>query len=144
MNYALFTDGGSRGNPGPAAIGAVLRDTHGRLVDEISAPIGTTTNNQAEYRALLAGLELALQRRVAHLNCYMDSELVVRQLNGEYRVKDRDLKPLYDRVTALRVQFERISFVHIPRHKNVDADALVNKALDDASGSDAVPANRTP
>jgi len=130
LRATLHTDGGARGNPGPAGIGYVLhiasrQITHGEY-------IGKATNNQAEYRALLAGMARACQERVTQLTCYLDSELVVRQLAGEYRVKDTALRVLYDRVCRLISEFERVSFTHVRREKNKLADALVNEAIDRA------------
>lgn len=129
MQATLYTDGGARGNPGPAAIGYVLSFEDGREVHG-SEYIGEATNNQAEYRALIAGVTRAKEEGVTNLTCLLDSELVVKQLNEEYRVKDADLKPLYAQVTALVPSFLQISFEHVPREKNTEADVLVNQALD--------------
>lgn len=127
----LFTDGGSRGNPGEAAIGCVLKhpDT-GSVIAEHKERIGLATNNVAEYRALIAGLELALRYRPNRLVCHLDSELIVRQLSGEYKVKMETLKPLFDEIQELAAQIPEISFCHVPREKNMEADRLVNQALD--------------
>lgn len=129
MKAILYTDGGARGNPGPAGIGYVLLFDDGREIEK-GEYIGEATNNQAEYKALLAGLQRARQEEILELECRLDSELVVKQLSGEYRVKDADLKPLRERVKNLAAAFEKISFTHIPREKNKKADKLVNKALD--------------
>lgn len=128
--YRLFTDGGARGNPGPAAIGARLLTADGLLVDEVSAAIGTATNNVAEYEALLAGLELALDRGVQRLTVLMDSELVVRQLNGAYKVKDRNLQPLFSEALRRIAGIPDVEIRHVPREENGEADRLVNEALD--------------
>ncbi len=129
MNYTLFTDGGSRGNPGQAAIGGVIYgDT--AVIAEYSEAIGIATNNQAEYRSLIAGLTLASYHHVRRLSCYLDSELVVKQLNGAYKIKDADIRARHDEIQRLIVQFDALSFTHIPREKNVRADELVNAALD--------------
>jgi dinuclear metal center YbgI/SA1388 family protein len=130
--HRLYTDGGSRGNPGPAGIGAVLLSPGGDVVDELAAFIGVATNNVAEYQALLAGLELALDREVERLDVFLDSELVVRQLLGRYQVKDATLKALHAQATHLVRQFHEIDVQHVPRAENAAADALVNKAIDAA------------
>lgn len=134
ITATLHTDGGARGNPGPAGIGFVLR-IKGRETVFHSAFIGEATNNQAEYTALQEGLRRALQDGVTHLQCFLDSELVVKQLAGEYRVKNEGLQPLYDKVCSLVSEFEKVSFEHIPRERNKEADKLVNRALDKAMKS---------
>lgn len=126
----LFADGGSRGNPGPAASGAVLLDAGGELVEEVSAYLGVATNNVAEWKAVLLGLRAARERGVRRLAIRLDSELVVKQLQGEYRVKHADLQPLYRRALALLRQFEHIDLRHVPRKQNALADRLVNRVLD--------------
>ncbi|MDO8592553.1 MAG: ribonuclease HI family protein [bacterium] len=128
----IFTDGGARGNPGPAGIGAVLLDERGKAVAEISEYIGETTNNQAEYQALLAALAKAKELGAGELEVFLDSELVVKQLNREYRVKDKGLAPLFVSVYNLSLGFKKIAFKHIRREKNQWADKLVNLALDQA------------
>ncbi len=127
----LFSDGGSRGNPGQAAIGCVLENPDtGEVMKEYMDRIGIATNNIAEYKALIKGLEIAKRYRPNHLVCHLDSELVVRQLNGEYRVKMPTLQPLVDTIKELTTDFKDVKFVHIPRDDNHRADALVNSALD--------------
>ena len=128
--HDLWTDGGSRGNPGPGAIGVVLQDGVGQTVAEVSRAIGSVTNNVAEYRALTQGLELALEHEVSRLRVWMDSELIVKQLRGEYRVKNEQLKELYQEARGLMGRFDRIEVKHVPRSENARADALVNEALD--------------
>src|SRR5579875_316811 len=123
----LYADGGSRGNPGPAALGAKLVDQDGNVLREISRYIGITTNNVAEWSALIAGLEAALELGVR--------ELAVRQLNGTYRVKHPNLQPLYARAKGLLQRFERVEIAHVRRDENADADALVNRALDEHARS---------
>jgi len=130
--HSLYTDGGARGNPGPAGVGAVLLSSSGDVVDELADFIGVATNNVAEYQALIAGLELALDRDVERLDVFLDSELVVRQLNGQYRVKDATLKALHTQATYLMHKFHEIAVKHVPREQNAAADALVNKAIDAA------------
>ncbi|MDX1691669.1 MAG: ribonuclease HI family protein [Acidimicrobiia bacterium] len=132
MGWTLYADGASRGNPGPSGIGAVLYDPDGEVVDEIAGMIGETTNNVAEYRALVAGLEAAARRGVDVLTVRLDSQLLVRQATGEYRVKAKHLRPLALRVRRLAEGFEEVRFEHVPRAENAVADALANQGLDDA------------
>lgn len=127
----IFTDGGARGNPGPAAIGVVIHDNDSASSVEHGEYIGETTNNQAEYRALLWALEHALKIGVREAQCFLDSELVVKQLRREYRVRDSALGEIFIKVWNLAQRFEKISFTHIPRSKNKEADFLVNRALDE-------------
>ena len=127
----LFTDGGARGNPGQAAIGCVLMDPQsGNVLQEYAEAIGTTTNNIAEYEALIAGLKMAKDFRPNHLICHLDSELVVKQLKGEYRVKMQTFVPLIEQIQALAKDFANVTFVAVPREHNRHADRLVNEALD--------------
>ncbi len=125
----IFTDGASRGNPGPAAIGATIKDEHGGLIASISQSIGQTTNNQAEYRAIIAALEKAIRLGASHVEIRADSELLVKQINGRYRVKAASIKPLYQRVKELLSRLERFTITHIPRSENTEADSLANRAL---------------
>lgn len=127
--FKLFTDGGSRGNPGPAAIGGVLY-ADDKEIANFSKYLGQGTNNQAEYTALLTGLELAGQHNITELACFLDSELVVKQLNHEYKVKDKDLAKLFLKVYNLSQSFKKITFTHVRREFNKEADRLVNLALD--------------
>lgn len=126
----MFADGGSRGNPGPAASGAVLLDPAGEVVQEVGRYLGIATNNVAEWTALLLGLEAAADRGIRALAVRMDSELVVKQLRGEYRVKHADLQPLHRRALALLRRFEHVDVRHVRRKENALADALVNRVLD--------------
>jgi ribonuclease HI len=128
----LYTDGASRGNPGPAAIGAVIRDGKGGVLARISRSIGRATNNQAEYRAIIAALEEAVRLGAASVELKSDSELAVRQINGRYRVKNPALKPLYQRVRELLSSFQSYAAIAIPRRQNAEADRLCNAALDRA------------
>ena len=132
-NLVLHTDGASRGNPGPAAAGIVIRTQAGEDLVATGRVLGKLTNNQAEYRALLLGLELALEMAPASLLVKMDSELVVKQMRGEYAVKSADLAPLHRQARALVAQFARVQFAHVPRRENALADALANRALDGAT-----------
>lgn len=128
----LFTDGGSRGNPGHAAIGCVVVDPlTGTIVREYCERIGIETNNVAEYRALIEGLKIASQYHPNRLVCHLDSELIVKQLSGEYQVRMATLQPLFQEIRTLSKKFPSISFKHVPREDNHHADALVNKALDE-------------
>ena len=128
-DYILYTDGGSRGNPGSAGIGFVLKHGFVKSCDG-GAPIGEATSNVAEYEALIWGLENALALKVTHLEVRADSELMVKQLKGEYRVKNAALKSLFLDAFNLTQQFEVCEFVHIPREENEEADALANEAMD--------------
>ena len=125
----IFADGASRGNPGPAAIGVTIKDERGRHITSISQCIGRATNNQAEYRAIIAALEEAIRLGAKQVDIKMDSELVVKQINGEYRVKKATLKPLYQQVKQLLGLLEGFTITHIPRRQNIEADKLANKAL---------------
>lgn len=125
----LYTDGASRGNPGPAAIGAVIRDGKGGVLARISRRIGKTTNNQAEYHAIIAALEEARRLGAASVELRSDSELAIKQINGRYRVKNLALRPLYQRARELLSSFQSYTAVAIPRRQNVEADRLSNAAL---------------
>jgi len=125
----IYTDGGARGNPGPAGIGILICNTENKC-KKYSEYIGKTTNNQAEYKALIFALEKAKKLNPLKVTCYLDSELVVKQLNGSYRVKNEGLKPLFAKAENLASFFPKITFSHIPREKNKQADKLVNKAID--------------
>ena len=125
-------DGGARGNPGPAAIAAVLADPDGEVIEERWESIGSATNNVAEYRALLLGIERARELGAGEVELIGDSELVVRQVRGEYRVKDAALRELHGRVREALAEFDRWSIRHVRREANERADQLVNEALDAA------------
>ncbi|MBV8725619.1 MAG: ribonuclease HI family protein [Candidatus Eremiobacteraeota bacterium] len=126
----LFADGGSRGNPGPAASAAILFGPGGETIEEIGSFLGVTTNNVAEWTALVLGLEAAMRRGIRRLKVRLDSELVVRQLRGEYRVKHAGLQPLYRRGVALLRHFDHVDVRHVARKENAAADRLVNHVLD--------------
>jgi ribonuclease HI len=123
-------DGGARGNPGPAAIGVVISDDGG-ILEERAERIGEATNNVAEYRALLRGIERAAALGASELELIGDSELVVRQVRGEYKVKDATLRALHEQVRVALEGFEHWSIRNVPRDENAEADKLVNMALDD-------------
>ncbi|MBU6323742.1 MAG: reverse transcriptase-like protein [Patescibacteria group bacterium] len=138
MHFTIFADGGARGNPGPAGSGAVVRDEKGKTVATVSEFLGHTTNNVAEYTAILCALEtLAAQlgdrTERADISVYMDSKLVVEQMNGNYKIKHPNLKPLASRVKELIPRFKAVTFAHVPRERNKDADALANEAMDRGS-----------
>lgn len=133
MPASLHTDGGARGNPGPAGIGVVLADEHGEVVADLAKGIGATTNNVAEYQALLAGLELALDRGIRELDVYLDSKLVVSQVSGEWKIKDERLRALAAKAQILMGKFDSISIQHVRREQNADADALANQGMDAAA-----------
>ena len=123
-------DGGARGNPGPAAIGVVLRNGDGSIVEEVGETIGEATNNVAEYRALLRGIELAAARGAEEVELIGDSELIVRQVEGRYKVKNAGMKKLHEEVKRALRGFDSWSIRHVRRAENADADRLVNEALD--------------
>jgi ribonuclease HI len=129
--FTVNVDGGARGNPGPAAIGVVLRDS-GEIVAEVGETIGEATNNVAEYRALLRGIELATERGASDLELIGDSELVVRQVEGRYKVKNAGMKELHEEVKRALRGLDSWSIRHVRRAENADADRLVNQALDGA------------
>jgi ribonuclease HI len=140
----LFADGGSRGNPGPAASGAVLVAPDGAVVREFAQYLGVATNNVAEWTALLRGLEGALEMGIRALDVRLDSELVVRQLSGVYRVKHPDLLPLYTKARRLISQFDEVDVRHVRRADNALADAVVNRCLDAAARAErGVPDEET-
>ena len=125
-----YSDGASRGNPGPAAFGAVILDEDGHEVSQVSQAIGRATNNVAEYRGAIAALRAALALRATALELRMDSELIVRQVQGRYRVRSAALRPLYDELRALIDTLDDFQVSHVPRERNQRADALANAALD--------------
>lgn len=126
--YKLFTDGGSRGNPGPGAIGGVLIHNE-KIIETFSQVIGNCTNNQAEYKAIIKGIQIAINLNIKELECFLDSELVVKQLNREFKVKDKDLAVLFVRVWNMKQNFKKVTFNHVFREQNSLADKLVNEAL---------------
>ena len=129
----LFADGGSRGNPGPSASGSIILADDGEVLVEVGEFLGVATNNVAEWHALVVGLREALALGIEHLDVRLDSQLVVRQLSGAYRVKHPDLIPLFGKARSLIRQFSRVDVQHIPRAENLLADAIVNQTLDAAA-----------
>ena len=132
MKLVLHVDGGARGNPGPAAIGVVISDADGITLEQVAEPIGVATNNVAEYRAVLRGLERARAIGASEVELIGDSELVARQLTGHYKVKHPDMKVLHAEASQALAGFARWSIRTVPRAQNAGADALVNQALDAA------------
>lgn len=128
-----YTDGGARGNPGPAAIGVVILDDERNEIESFGKYIGHKTNNQAEYGALLAAVERARDLGATEVVCYLDSELVVKQMNREYKVKNQALANIFVKIWNIGIGFDRITYKHVRREKNTAADAEVNKALDNRS-----------
>lgn len=134
QTLTMYTDGGARGNPGPAGIGVVLKDAHGKNVATIARYVGERTNNQAEYEAVLAGLQRARELEADAVRCFLDSQLVAEQLSRRYKVKDADLGKLFVQCWNAMQSFSSVTFHYIPREKNKEADALVNKAIDEVAG----------
>jgi ribonuclease HI len=128
--FRLHTDGGARGNPGPAGIGVVLEGPDGRVLKEIGKGIGWATNNVAEYKALIEGLETAAAHGARELIVYLDSLLVVQQMLGKFKVKHKGLRPLHTIAKELTKRFKSVRFEAVPRGKNADADRLVNEGID--------------
>lgn len=135
LKVRVWVDGGSRGNPGPSGIGVLIEDMAGSILATISQSIGVTTNNVAEYRALLAGLEKAEELGATHVEVVSDSELLVKQMLGEYRVKNVGLQPLHAEARRMAARFAGFSVRHMSREHNSRADGLVNRALDEREGA---------
>ncbi len=131
MKLILRTDGASRGNPGPAAAGIVIKNEKGKTVAEFGARLGNMTNNEAEYRALLLGIERAVKLGATALVIQLDSELLIRQLEGQYRVRAGNLKPLHERTKRALANFPHVALAHVPRILNRRADELANEVLDE-------------
>ena len=133
MELIAYIDGGARGNPGPAGYGVRIEQPDGTLVEEFSESIGVATNNVAEYRGLLAALEWARARGRRHVRVRSDSQLLVQQMLGNYRVKHPGLQPLHARARLLAHEIGRVAFEHVPRESNTHADRLANAAMDEAA-----------
>ncbi len=131
------TDGAARGNPGPAGAGAWIRDASGATLDEATLYLGETTNNVAEYRALLLALERAAELGINELEIRADSELMVRQMTGQYRVRNAGLQELHAKARVLEQKFDHVDYVHIRRKENQEADRLANLAIDQKAGHEA-------
>lgn len=136
----INTDGAARGNPGPAGVGAVITTGEGDLIDEAFEYIGEATNNVAEYQALIVGLKKAMAYRDKSVRVYLDSELLVKQLSGAYKVKNSGLKPLFTAAKDLLNLYPRIEIRHVPRERNKDADRLANEAIDRFEAGEIVKA----
>jgi len=132
--WRVNIDGGSRGNPGPAAYGVVIRDPRGEIVARLKKYIGRTTNNVAEYYGLIAALDYAQSNHVRALHIESDSELLVKQMRGQYKVKSADLQPLFERARKMSQSFASFRITHVYREQNRAADALANEAMDEVSG----------
>jgi ribonuclease HI len=130
MKLIIFTDGGARGNPGPAAIGVVIKNESGKTLASYGEYIGEQTNNFAEYLALISGLKKCQKLEATEVDCMLDSELVAKQMKLEYKVKEPNLQKLFVQAHNLTLSFKKVKFYHIPREKNKEADAEVNKVLD--------------
>jgi ribonuclease HI len=126
----IYTDGGARGNPGPSGIGVVIYNENKELIEEHSDFLGVATNNQAEYKAVILALKKAQLLEAEELHFYLDSELVVKQLRGEYKVKNQDLASLFLEIHNLAINFKKISYTHVRRELNKEADRLANEAMD--------------
>jgi ribonuclease HI len=137
--YRANIDGGSRGNPGPASYGVVIRDPRGEVVAKLKKYIGRSTNNVAEYYGLIAALDYAQQHAIRALRIESDSELLVRQMLGQYKVKSPELRPLYERARKMAQTFDSFKIDHVYREQNAEADALANEVLDETSGRPATP-----
>jgi len=135
-------DGGSRGNPGPASYGVVIRDPRGEIVARLKKYIGRTTNNVAEYYGLIAALDYAQSNSIKALRVESDSELLVKQMQGQYKVKSADLKPLYERAKKMSQAIPAFRIDHVYREQNRDADLLANEAMDEVSGKPPAVASR--
>lgn len=133
MRLKLFSDGGARGNPGPAGIGAVIKDENNETVAEISKYLGEQTNNFAEYTALIEGLKKAEGLGATEVECFLDSELVTKQMQGIYKVKEPTLQKLFVQAYNASQKFKKVSFNHVYRENNKEADTLVNRAIDKRS-----------
>lgn len=133
--HIVYSDGGSRGNPGPSATGFVIMNAQEEVITEGGTYLGVTTNNQAEYQAVYAALQKAAELGIKHIDFRLDSNLVVNQLNGVYKIKNRDLWPIYEKIKELTTQFDHITFTHVRREFNRFADGIVNKVLDEHNES---------
>lgn len=145
MKIIIYCDGGSRGNPGPAAIGVILTNEKGKVIKEYAEKIGRATNNEAEYEAVIFGLQKAKllfgRRKIKtmEIEVRMDSEFVIKQLNGKYKILDRRIEQLFLKTWNLKVDFGEVKFIYISRNENIEADRLVNRALGSKRISEGLP-----
>ena len=145
MKTIIYCDGGSRGNPGPGAIGVILTDEKGKVIKEYAEKIGRATNNEAEYESLIFALQKAKllfggkKAKEMELEIRMDSEFVIRQLNGKYKILDRRIEQLFLKTWNLKVDFGEVKFTHISRNENMEADKLVNQALGSKKATQGLP-----
>lgn len=130
MKLTIFTDGGARGNPGPAAAGIVIKDEKGKILTAFGEYLGEQTNNYAEYSALISGLKKAKELGATEVDCILDSELVTKQMKQEYRVREATLQKLFIQAYNASTVFKRVTYRHVLRHNNKEADKLVNETLD--------------
>jgi len=136
IDFIIHTDGGSRSNPGPAAIGVVIQNGKGAVLKEYAEYIGEKTNNEAEYQAVISSLKKVKalfgkeKAKKAEVQIYVDSELLAKQMNGEYKISNSNIQPLFLELWNLKIDFGRVGFISIPREQNKEADRLVNEALD--------------
>jgi len=145
MKSIIYCDGGSRGNPGPASIGLIFTDEKGKVIKEYAEKIGRATNNEAEYESVIFALQKAKllfggkKAKLMELEIRMDSEFVIKQLNGKYKILDRKIEQLFLKTWNLKIDFGEVKFIHIPREKNWEADRLVNKALNSKRTVEGLP-----
>ena len=125
----IYTDGGARNNPGPAAIGVIFKNKKGQTIKQYSEYLGQMTNNQAEYQAIIFALRKAKGLKFKKVDCFLDSQFIVEQLNHRYKIKEEGIIPLFIKVWNLMLSFNQVTFKHIPREKNKEADKLVNQVL---------------
>lgn len=130
MSYLIYTDGGSRGNPGPGAIGVIIQNEKGETIYELAKYLGKCTNNEAEYLAVFEALKIAAKRNFQKLTFHVDSELIAKQLTGQYKVKNDRLKKIFLKIKELENNFLMVEYQQVRREKNKEADRLVNEALD--------------
>ncbi len=130
MKVSIHTDGGARGNPGPGAVGVVIKDSKGKVIKEIGKFIGRSTNNEAEYKAVIEGLSSCVNSEIKEIEFFIDSLLVASQLSGKFKIKEPRMRALYDKAKSLEKKFKSVQYTHVPRSKNLMADKIVNEVLD--------------
>jgi len=130
MKLFIHTDGGARGNPGPGAVGVAVKNNEGKVIKEVGKFIGRSTNNEAEYKAVIEGLKTCEELKANELEFYIDSLLVVSQMNGKFKVKEPRMRTLFNEAKELEKKYGRVIYTHVPREKNFLADKIVNEVLD--------------